>query len=90
MTDTPEDERAEALRAHADALRTVAEAAAERDRVTTEAQAAVERAAVTAARLGASRNRIREMAGVSPRVLYGWLERAGLPVRPKRPKGSSD
>ncbi|MEV8298479.1 hypothetical protein [Streptomyces rochei] len=90
MTNTPEDARAASLRAHADALRAVRQAAAERDRVIAEAQARVERAAVSAARIGASRNRIREEAGVSPRVLYGWLEQAGLPVRPKRPAGESD
>lgn len=89
MTETPEDERAASLRQHADALRAVRQAAAERDRVIAEATARVERAAIKAARVGASRNRIREEAGVSPRVLYGWLERAGLPVRPKRPSGKS-
>ncbi|MFF3196706.1 hypothetical protein [Streptomyces misionensis] len=87
MTDTPEDARAAAARAHADALRAVREAAAERDRIIAEAQAKVERVAVEAARIGASRNRIREEAGVSPRVLYGWLEAAGLPVRAKRTPG---
>jgi hypothetical protein len=87
---TPEDERAAALRSQAEALRAVKAAADERDRITAAAQAAVERAAVEAARAGASRNRIREEAGVSPRVLYAWLEKAGLPVRPKRPKGAKD
>ncbi|MBK3636732.1 hypothetical protein JHN52_28280 [Streptomyces sp. MBT97] len=89
MTSTPEDERAEALRAQADALRAVKQAADERDRIIAAAQTAVERAAVEAARLGASRNRIREEAGVSPRVLYAWLKQAGLPVRPKRQPGAT-
>ncbi len=84
----PEDERAAALRSQAEALRAVKAAADERDRIIADAQAAVEHAAVQAARLGASRNRIREEAGVSPRTLYDWLAKAGLPVRPKRPKGA--
>jgi transposase-like protein len=84
MTSTPEEERAAALRAQADALRAVRQAADERDRIIAAAHAAVKRTAVQAARLGASRNRIREEAGVSPRILYGWREEAGLPVRPKR------
>jgi transposase-like protein len=83
MSEIPEE-------AQAQALRQVAAAAAERDRVTAEAQRAVEAAAVQAARVGAGRTRIRELAGVSPKTLYGWLERAGIPVRPKRPKGTTD
>jgi MoxR-like ATPase len=89
MTRTPEDERAAALQAQADALRAVGRAASERDRLIAAAQKVVEDAAVEAARLGAARSRIREEAGVSPRVLYAWLEAAGLPVRPKRPSGST-
>ncbi|MEU3423613.1 hypothetical protein AB0F39_34570 [Streptomyces murinus] len=84
MTDTPEDARAAAARAQADALRLVRQAARERDRLIAWANARVERVAIDAARIGASRNRIREEAGVSPRVLYGWVEAAGLPVRTKK------
>jgi len=84
---TPEDERAAALQKQAEALRVVTDAADERDRVVAAANAAVEDAAIKAARIGASRTRIREEARVGPRVLYDWLSRAGLPVRPKRAAG---
>lgn len=76
----PEERQAAALRAVADAV-------AERDRLTAQAQAVVEQRAVEAARLGASRTRVRQVAGVSPRVFYRWLEDAGIPVRAKAPKG---
>lgn len=89
ITSTPEGERAEALLKQAEALRAVTAAAEERDRVVAAANEAVERAVVEAARIGASRNRIREEARVGPRVLYEWLARAGLPVRPKRTAGET-
>lgn len=78
--DIPEERQAAALRA-------VREAAEERERLTAEAQKVVEQRAVEAARLRVSRTRIREEAGVSPRVLYRWLESAGISVRPKAPRG---
>lgn len=89
ITSTPEGDRAEALLKQDEALRAVTAAANERDRVVTAANEAVERAVIEAARIGASRNRIREEARVGPRVLYEWLTRAGLPVRPKRTAGET-
>lgn len=87
MSESPEDEKAAALQAQADALRVVKAAADERDKVvamvTALANHEVERASVAAARIGTNRTRIREEAGVSPRVMYEWFERAGLPVREK-------
>ncbi|MFF4291375.1 hypothetical protein ACFY0R_39705 [Streptomyces sp. NPDC001633] len=80
MTEIPEEQQARALRAVTDAAR-------ERDRVIEEAQKPVIEAAVAAVRAGASRTRVREEAGVSPRTLYAWLAEAGIPVRAKRPKG---
>ena len=41
--------------------------------------------AVEAARLGADRTRIRELAGVGPAVLYRWFEAGGIAVRQKAP-----
>ncbi|MFJ9901218.1 hypothetical protein ACIQPR_48765 [Streptomyces sp. NPDC091280] len=89
MSESPEDEKAAVLQAQADALRAVKAAAEERDRivamVTALANHEVERASIAAAQIGANRTRIREKAGVSPRVMYEWFERAGVSVRPKRP-----
>ncbi|GAO13027.1 hypothetical protein TPA0598_17_00080 [Streptomyces lydicamycinicus] len=79
MTQIPEEVQARALRA-------VSDAAKKRDKIIEEAQRPVAEAAVAAVRAGASRTRIREEAGVSPRVLYGWLTAAGIPVRKKKPK----
>jgi len=45
-------------------------------------------ACVDAARTGATRSRIRELAEVSTSTLYPWLADAeGVTVRPTRPKG---
>ncbi|MYT58382.1 hypothetical protein GTW29_16930 [Streptomyces sp. SID7834] len=78
----PEEQQATALRA-------VAEAGDRRARLLDEAARILAQEikphAVEAARLGAGRNRIRELARVGPSVLYRWLEEAGIPVRPKRP-----
>ncbi|MEU3565392.1 hypothetical protein [Kitasatospora sp. NPDC006786] len=81
MVEIPEEQ-------HAQALRRVAAAAELRDRA--EALVArltqrVERASVEAAQVGTNRSRIREVAGVSPRTMYGWFADAGLEIRPKRP-----
>jgi hypothetical protein len=40
-------------------------------------------AAVTAARQGATRSRVRELADVSASTLYGWLDAAGIQIRTK-------
>ncbi|GHJ24442.1 hypothetical protein [Streptomyces albus] len=83
MVEIPEE-------AHANALRSVAHAAADRDAAQAELQRrtnALRDAAVAAARAGAARTRIKALAGVSSRTLYGWLTDAGIEVRPKRPKG---
>ncbi|WP_411107783.1 hypothetical protein [Streptomyces sp. cmx-4-9] len=81
MTEIPEEKRAAALRAVADAGARRAELLAEADRILVEE---IQPRAVEAARLGAGRNRIRELAHVGPAMLYRWLEEAGLPVREKR------
>ncbi|MFF2527263.1 hypothetical protein [Streptomyces liangshanensis] len=77
----PEEEQAAALRAVADAGSRRAELLTEAERILREE---IRPAAVTAARVGAERNRIRELARVGPSLLYRWFEDAGLPVRPKK------
>lgn len=70
------------------ALRRVADLARERGELLKQAEALLEplgEAAVNAVRLGAPRRRTQDLAQVSTGMFYGWLERAGLPVRPKRP-----
>jgi hypothetical protein len=70
------------------ALRRVAEIGARRADLLRQADALLpdlEAAALDAARAGALRNRIRELAQVSPRMLYAWLDAAGLEIRTKRP-----
>lgn len=88
VTEIPEEKQADALKAVAAALKDVAaagklraDAQAEADRILAEQ---VRPLAVEAAKLGANRTRIRELAGVGPSTLYSWLEDAGLEVRPKR------
>ncbi|MFE1145512.1 MULTISPECIES: hypothetical protein [Streptomyces] len=79
MVDLPEEAQAAALRA-------VAEIGAKRTDHLTKADeltAPLREAAITAAKTGAGRNRIRELAGVSPKTLYAWLTAAGLDVRTK-------
>ncbi|MFF4450916.1 hypothetical protein [Streptomyces sp. NPDC001502] len=80
MSEIPEETQAAALRA-------VVAAAAARD----EAQeflaqrvAELQTAAVAAAEVGAARTRIRELAKVSSKTLYTWLQDAGLDVRPQQ------
>lgn len=46
----------------------------------------LEPAAIRAVNAGAQRARVRELAQVSTGTMYGWLETAGLEVRPKRTK----
>ncbi|MDJ0347247.1 hypothetical protein [Streptomyces sp. PH10-H1] len=82
MTEIPEERQAAALRAVAEAGTRRAELLQEAERILNDD---VRPRAIEAARLGAGRNRIRELAGVGPSTLYGWLEAEGLPVRPKRP-----
>ncbi|GGP00371.1 hypothetical protein [Wenjunlia tyrosinilytica] len=42
-------------------------------------------AAVNAVRIGAPRRRTQDLAQISTGVFYGWLQDAGISVRPKRP-----
>ncbi|MGA4844741.1 hypothetical protein [Streptomyces sp. G45] len=82
MTEIPEEKQAAALRAVAEAGARRAELLKEADRILHDE---VRPRAIEAVRLGAGRNRTRELAGVGPSTLYGWLEDEGVPVRPKRP-----
>ncbi|WP_329224262.1 hypothetical protein OG352_39805 (plasmid) [Streptomyces sp. NBC_01485] len=77
MTEIPEEQQAAALRAVKDAgARRAALLAQAEEILTTE----IKPAAVKAARLGAGRSRIRQLAQVGPSVLYRWFEEAGIPV----------
>ncbi|MEV1043210.1 MULTISPECIES: hypothetical protein [unclassified Streptomyces] len=87
MTEIREEQQAAALRVVADASARRTELLTEADRILDEE---IKPAAITAARAGAERNRIRELARVGPTVLYRWLTEAGLPVRAKRPPGRPD
>ncbi|MFG3230030.1 hypothetical protein ACGF07_35320 [Kitasatospora sp. NPDC048194] len=78
MVEIPEERQAEALRA-------VAVAATERAVAEEWMTDRVRAAAVAAAQAGAQRNRIKDLAGVSPNTLAAWLRAAGLEVRAKRP-----
>ncbi|MFC8335295.1 hypothetical protein [Streptomyces olivaceus] len=86
MTEIPEEQQSAALRA-------VADAGARRARLLAEAEkilnSEIKPAAVRAARLGAGRDRIRELGRIGPAMLYRWLEEAGLPVRQKRGSGGT-
>ncbi|MET7727522.1 hypothetical protein [Streptomyces mirabilis] len=86
MTEIPEEGQAAALRAVAEAGKRRADLLEQAEKILTEE---IKPRAVEAARLGAGRNRIRELARIGPAVLYRWLEAEGLPVRDKRPKGST-
>lgn len=77
----PEEQRAAALRAVADAGERRAALLAQADEIL---KTELRPLAVEAARVGADRNRIREVARVGPSVLYRWLTDAGLPVRAKK------
>ncbi|MEV6683495.1 hypothetical protein AB0N09_42620 [Streptomyces erythrochromogenes] len=81
MVEIPEKKRTEALTE-------LAQISAERDAAQAEVDRIMEKlraASVRAAKTGASRSRVRELAKVSSRTLYGWLNEAGLEVRAKRP-----
>ncbi|MEV5567655.1 hypothetical protein AB0L54_33090 [Streptomyces sp. NPDC052196] len=81
MTEIPEEQQAAALRKVAEAGARRADLLAEAERILTEE---IRPRAVEAARTGAGRTRIRELARVGPAVLYRWLEDAGIEIRPKR------
>jgi hypothetical protein len=73
--------------AQAEALREVARLGKERAEALAKAKELLpllRDAAIKAARIEAPRTRIRELAHVSPDTLYGWLDAAGIEVRPKR------
>lgn len=90
VTDTP-DEAPAGLpeEEQAAALRTLKEAGDRRAALLAQAEEIllqeIKPAAVRAARKGAGRSRIRELAQVGPTVLYRWFAEAGIPVRDKRP-----
>ncbi|WP_121833801.1 hypothetical protein [Streptomyces sp. S1] len=74
--------------AQAEALREVARLGKERADALAKAKELLpllRDAAVKAARVEAPRTRIRELAHVSPDTLYGWLDKAGVEIREKRP-----
>ncbi|MFE4778032.1 hypothetical protein [Streptomyces sp. NPDC056713] len=80
MVELPEEQRAAALRQ-------VAEIGSRRTQLLAEAEQLTDplrEAAIEAARVGAQRNRIRELAGISSKTLYNWLDEAGLEVRTTR------
>ena len=69
------------------ALREVAALGAKRAELLAEAAKVLEQLepiAIRAVQAGAQRARVRELAQVSTGTMYGWLETAGLEVRPKR------
>ncbi|MFL6115602.1 MAG: hypothetical protein ACJ786_30280 [Catenulispora sp.] len=69
------------------ALREVAALGAKRAELLSQAADVLkelEPAAIRAVKTGAQRARVRELAQVSTGTMYGWLETAGLEVRPKR------
>ncbi|MEU4850574.1 hypothetical protein [Streptomyces gilvosporeus] len=78
MVEIPEE-------AQTEALRLLAKAKKKRDAVVAREDALVRDAALAADQVGASRSRIKELAGVSSRTLYAWIAAAGRPVRPKKP-----
>lgn len=80
VTEIPEEQQAAALRAVKDAGERRATLLKQAEEILTKE---IKPAAVNAARLGAGRSRIRQLAGVGPGVLYRWLGEAGIPVREK-------
>ena len=86
VTEIPEERQAAELRALAEAGARRAELLAQAEEILNKE---IRPHAVRAAKLGAGRNRIRELARVGPAVLYRWFEAEGLPVRDKRNKGSA-
>jgi O-methyltransferase involved in polyketide biosynthesis len=86
MVDIPEEQQASALRLVAELSARRTAALEEADAITAE----LREAAVSAARTGAQRGRIRELAKVSPNTLTNWLSSAGLEVRSKTTKEGND
>jgi len=76
----PEKAQAEALTDVARLGAARADALAQVEAIT----AQLEQASVRAARAGASRGRIKELAQVSPTTLYGWLDKAGIPTNRRK------
>jgi len=71
----------------ATALRRVADLSAQRAALLRQAEELLkplEEAVVEAARVGAPRRRTQELAQVGALTFYGWLEEAGVVVRPKK------
>lgn len=87
MIDIPEEQQSAALRAVAEAGSRRAALLDQADKILAEE---IRPRAIEAARLGAGRSRIRELARVGPSKLYEWLDEAGLPVRPKKRPGAPD
>lgn len=78
----PEKQQAEALQQVAIIGAKRAEALATVDQLTIE----LREASLKAARQGAGRSRIRELAKISQSTLYQWLDAAGIEVQPRRPR----
>lgn len=85
MPEIPEEQQAAALRA-------VAEAGARRAALLDQAEKIlveeIRPRAIAAAKVGAGRSRIRELARIGPSVLYRWPDEAHLPIRDKRLPGT--
>lgn len=71
--------------AQAEALRTLAEVSLRRTEITTRLDRELREASLVAVRAGANRSRIRALAGISSKTLYGWLAEEGIEVRAKAP-----
>jgi uncharacterized protein YcfL len=76
----PDDEHALEEERQVAAMRQVADLAAQLDAV----QKSLKEAAIKAVRVGAPRRRTQELARVSSWTFYGWLDEAGVAVRPKK------
>jgi hypothetical protein len=73
--------------AQAVALRELAELGAARAAALAEAkrlQEPLREAALRAVHAGVDRKRVHELARVASHTLYGWLQDAGIPIRPKK------
>jgi hypothetical protein len=84
VTEIPEEQQAAALRVVKDAGDRRAALLAQAEEILTKE---IKPAAIKAARDGADRSRIRQLARVGPTVMYRWFAEAGLPVRPKGKQG---
>ncbi|MFE3585077.1 hypothetical protein [Streptomyces vinaceus] len=76
--------------AQAAALRTLAEVTLRRAEITAQLDRELRDAALAAVRTGANRSRIRALAGVSSKTLYGWLAEEGIEVRAKAPAAKKE